>query len=623
MADFALNFPGSNQQVTAPIWEPVGNWTITTRVRPTRDDILATLIDNGGYSDGVWLYRKNNSTDIVLYAGGQNFTFSTIILPIDVWSVLTVSYDVATKTAAIDVDGGTSESQTFNYLPTFVGTLSIGANGGGGYGFEGDIDYCYFVDDTNSRTYEFNEGTGVTCADSLGGGATDGTYQSPPGADAQWVSLAVATISIDSVSPSSPYPGDTVTLTVSNASATGKTLSTTAGAVAVVTQSATEITFVCPDPITFGDLTLPFAVDIPFTVTDGAETDIANVTISVPVGVVFNQVTEKDPDGAYANDTDLQIGYSVYFEVLTGEPYFDAATGLSSVLGAATGRYTAFGTSWEPFVSVTWEAPANNAPTITSTAAISATVNVSTTHTITTNDVDGDSLTITEQGTWPSGYSLVDNSDGTATITIVATAAGSQNLVIRASDGTDYGEQTLVVTVAVAAPVFSGVIANQSGTVGDTVSLDVSGNVTGTVTSWALNSVGTNAGLSINSSGIVTGTLPSPQTVSGIVVTATNATGNDDSNAFSWVVTVATTATFSGELRSWGGEVYANRSGINVFVSSTFGGTPVHSSSLTTSTNSLGEYSVLVSGATPGTQYYVGKESSDGLITSLQKQVAT
>jgi len=103
-------------------------------------------------------------------------------------------------------------------------------------------------------------------------------------------------------------------------------------------------------------------------------------------------------------------------------------------------------------LTVSEAAAVNNAPTFTSGNSFSAIVGVSVDHTVTTNDVDGDSLTITEFGAWPAGYSLVDNNDGTATITVLATAAGGQAITVRANDGAVDVDHVVTVNVA-AAPV--------------------------------------------------------------------------------------------------------------------------------------------------------------------------
>lgn len=90
------------------------------------------------------------------------------------------------------------------------------------------------------------------------------------------------------------------------------------------------------------------------------------------------------------------------------------------------------------------------------------------------------------------------------------------------------------------APVFTSMIPNQTGPAGSLALLNVSGFVENSPTSYSLNQVAIDAGLSISIGGIISGNLPlTTQTISGVVVTAENLAGPGSSNAFDWVVTAS------------------------------------------------------------------------------------
>ncbi len=91
----------------------------------------------------------------------------------------------------------------------------------------------------------------------------------------------------------------------------------------------------------------------------------------------------------------------------------------------------------------------NDAPTFDSTAVTSATEDSAYSYSITTSDVDGDSLTISTT-TLPSWLSLTDNSDGTATLTGTPTNSevGNHSVVLTVSDGTTTTTQSFTITVS-------------------------------------------------------------------------------------------------------------------------------------------------------------------------------
>lgn len=177
---------------------------------------------------------------------------------------------------------------------------------------------------------------------------------------------------------------------------------------------------------------------------------------------------------------------------------------------------------------------------------------------------------------------------------------------------------------AIIQPVFTGNISDLSGVVGVVENLDISDNWINDPVSYSVTGSSIPDGISISNEGILSGTYTTVQELSNITITATNSAGNDTSNTFSWsVVEVSTVAKFTGTLRDWQtNEVYSNKTGIKVSVAITFGGNAIHQTSITVATDALGNYSFEVPEASIGTSYYVQKESEDGAITSLQKQIA-
>jgi len=90
----------------------------------------------------------------------------------------------------------------------------------------------------------------------------------------------------------------------------------------------------------------------------------------------------------------------------------------------------------------------NDAPTFTSTAGTSVNEDALYSYSITTNDVDGNSLTITAP-TKPAWLTLTDNGNGTATLSGTPTNSevGSHNVILRVNDGTVDVDQSFTLSV--------------------------------------------------------------------------------------------------------------------------------------------------------------------------------
>ncbi len=102
------------------------------------------------------------------------------------------------------------------------------------------------------------------------------------------------------------------------------------------------------------------------------------------------------------------------------------------------------------------EAPVvNSPPSFTSTAVVDATEGEVYSYAITASDADGDPLTITATPatTLPAWLTLVDNGDGTATLsgTPAAGDVGNHDVSLEVSDGTDSATQEFTIAVEAAA----------------------------------------------------------------------------------------------------------------------------------------------------------------------------
>ncbi len=92
---------------------------------------------------------------------------------------------------------------------------------------------------------------------------------------------------------------------------------------------------------------------------------------------------------------------------------------------------------------------AEDTPVFDSTAITAATEDVAYSYTITTSDVDVESVTITAP-TLPAWLTFVDNGNGTATLSGTPTNAevGNHNVVLNVSDGTLSSNQNFTIVVA-------------------------------------------------------------------------------------------------------------------------------------------------------------------------------
>jgi hypothetical protein len=120
----------------------------------------------------------------------------------------------------------------------------------------------------------------------------------------------------------------------------------------------------------------------------------------------------------------------------------------------------------------------------------------------------------------------------TATVTL---PAGQQTLTINQDNGgwnihqLTFASSSSANTVTVTSP------GNQTGTVGTAASLQVSGTDSASGQTLAFTATGLPAGLSISSSGLISGT-PTTAATSSVTVTATDTTGATGSASFTWAI---------------------------------------------------------------------------------------
>lgn len=110
---------------------------------------------------------------------------------------------------------------------------------------------------------------------------------------ADWNNSISAVLSADSITAGTINVGDTVTIQLSNASASGKTLNVNGVSVTPTAQDSSSISFLAMDLFTFAGGIYRFAEDIPVTVVDGAESD--SITYQTTPDTGYTQFAVPDP----------------------------------------------------------------------------------------------------------------------------------------------------------------------------------------------------------------------------------------------------------------------------------------------------------------------------------------
>ncbi len=376
------------------------------------------------------------------------------------------------------------------------------------------------------------------------------------------ITTATPAFTITSITPATLRVGDTATINLVGAQASGKTLFSSAGQLSIDSQDATTITFTVPDPVTFGSKSLTYGSPNTITVFDSSGNDASTFTISIPTtNAAFGEVTTKNSGGLYANDTDLQIGDFVYWELLTGTGVFDPASGLSAVSEASTARYAAYRDSWSDFEPIVYTNPVVvSAPTVTS-QPVSRTLQegsgVSVAFMVAFSGLPTPAIQWQKDDKGNGVFANISGqTSGTiniqgSNVNVLDNNGDRYRAVATNTEGTATSVQVIltVTAPAIEAPAFTGLIGTQSNTIGDNVYLDFSASWDGSPTAYAITSSVLPSNLSISNAGVVSGPLDTVQALQGIVITASNSAGSSSSNAFSWEVNGSiTNPTFIGSI---------------------------------------------------------------------------
>ena len=203
----------------------------------------------------------------------------------------------------------------------------------------------------------------------------------------------------------------------------------------------------------------------------------------------------------------------------TAETGYDGPTGIGTPNGI-TGLETGTGTG--------------NTVTVTNPGSQSGTVGTAVSLQISASDsASGQTLTYTATGL-PAGLSI----SSSGLISGTPTTAGSSSVTVTAKDTTGASgsasftwtiSSTTGNTVTVTNP------GSQSGTVGTAVSLQISGSDSASGQTLTYTATGLPAGLSISSSGLISGT-PTTAGTSSVTVTAKDTTGASGSAGFTWTI---------------------------------------------------------------------------------------
>ena len=204
---------------------------------------------------------------------------------------------------------------------------------------------------------------------------------------------------ITSITSAPIYASDTVTISLANASATGKTLTIQGQAITPDSQNASQIVFTAPDPKTFGDNTLSYNNPLTVQVTDGGSSDTVDFQITPDIGHYYATIAEVA--GIFADDTGVVVGDRAYGYWQSGSGAVSLAYGALSSPNGGTFRY------WiQDDTDGAWGSSADEVfvdsvnPIITLTG--------------------GSTVNINEGDAWSDpGYSASDNVDGDLTGSVV------------------------------------------------------------------------------------------------------------------------------------------------------------------------------------------------------------
>jgi hypothetical protein len=153
-----------------------------------------------------------------------------------------------------------------------------------------------------------------------------------------------------------------------------------------------------------------------------------------------------------------------------------------------------------------------------------------------TDSASGQTLTYTATGL-PAGLSI----SSTGLITGTPTTSGSNSVTVTAKDttgATGSASFTFTISAATGNTVTVTSPGNQTGKVGTAVSLQISGTDSASGQTLTYTATGLPAGLSISSTGLITGT-PTTAATYSVTVTAKDTTGASGSASFTWTISAA------------------------------------------------------------------------------------
>ena len=238
---------------------------------------------------------------------------------------------------------------------------------------------------------------------------------------------------------------------------------------------------------------------------------------STPADDIYTH-TSNFYDVTSGNDGSCSPAY-----LCTAETGYDGPTGIGTpdgISGLETGSTTA------NTVTVT------NPGSKTGTVGTAASLQISA-----TDSASGQTLSYTAAGL-PTGLSI---SAATGLISGTPTASGSYSVKVTATDTTGAAGSasfTWTISAATGNTVTVTNPGSQTGTVGTAVSLQVSATDSASGQTLTYGASGLPAGLSISSSGLISGT-PTTAGTSSVTVTATDTTGAAGSAVFSFTVSAA------------------------------------------------------------------------------------
>jgi O-glycosyl hydrolase len=284
----------------------------------------------------------------------------------------------------------------------------------------------------------------------------------------------------------------------------------------------------------FSDYVRPGAVRIGATSSDSNITTDAfkntNNTIAI---VAMNTSTSSDTDTYSLTGTGVANGATVTPHLSNSSN--DDATQATTSVSSGSFSYTIPARS---LVTFTIPASTSTGNTVTVTNPGSQTGTVGTAASLQVNASDsasGQTLTYSATGL-PAGLSI---NSSTGLISGTPTTAGTYSVTVTATDTTGAsGSASFTWTIGSSSSGDTVTVTNpgsQTGTVGTAASLQISASDSASGQTLTYSATGLPAGLSISSSGLISGTPTTAGTYS-VTVTATDTTGAKGTASFTWTI---------------------------------------------------------------------------------------